>query len=292
MILKHQTKSFVIDEDFHSIWGDLDDETLRALDEEIRRDGFRDPLVYWMHDGKKILIDGHNRLKIAKMRGVGMVPATEIEFEDKSEAAEWIVKHQRNRRNMTDGQKYSAGLKLKKIIEEEAKLRQRKAGGDKKSSKVKSVWENSPTPIPASNNAVSSNSEKSKEETRTRRKIAEATGLSDWQVRQGDYIMAHGTEKQKSDLGSGEKTIKEVYQETHEPPAPSRRRRQPELKPLPESPEATDYDLIYGALSTLLSIKDFEGFLETEEAKNMPYKVIADAKYRLMELEKVNNEWN
>ena len=286
MILKHQTKSFVIDEDFHGIWGDLDDETLRALDEEIRRDGFRDPLVYWMHDGKKILIDGHNRLKIAKMRGVGMLPATEIEFKDKSEAAEWIVKHQQNRRNMTDGQKYSAGLKLKKIIEEEAKKRQ--------CSKLRHslVWENSPTRAECSKDAVSDDSEKSKEETRTRRKIAEATGLSDWQVRQGDYIMAHGTEKQKSDLSAGEKTIKEVYQETHEPPAPSRRRRQPELKPLPESPEATDYDLIYGALSTLLSIKDFEEFLETEEAKNMPYKFIADAKYRLMELEKVNNEWN
>ena len=288
MILKHQTKSFVIDEDFHGIWGDLNDETLRALDEEIRRDGFRDPLVYWMHDGKKILIDGHNRLKIAKMRGVGMVPATEIEFEDKAEAAEWIVKHQQNRRNMTDGQKYSAGLKLKKIIEEEAKKNRQsnlKRGPEREKSPD---WENSPSREECSNDAASGDFEKS----RTRRKIAEATGLSDWQVRQGDYIMAHGTEKQKSDLGSGEKTIKEVYQETHEPPAPSRRRRQPELKPLPESPEATDYDLIYGALSTLLSIKDFERFLETEEAKNMPYKVIADAKYRLMELEKVNNEWN
>jgi len=290
MILKHQTKSFVIDEDFHGIWGDLDDETLRALDEEIRRDGFRDPLVYWMHDGKKILIDGHNRLKIAKMRGVGMVPATEIEFKDKSEAAEWIVKHQQNRRNMTDGQKYSAGLKLKKVIEEEAK--KNRQSNLKRGSEKSPEWENSPTREERSNDVAFSDSEKSKEETRTRRKIAEATGLSDWQVRQGDYIMAHGTEKQKSDLGSGEKTIKEVYQETHEPPAPSRRRRQPELKPLPESPEATDYDLIYGALSTLLSIKDFEGFLETEEAKNMPYKVIADAKYRLMELEKINNEWS
>jgi len=44
----------------------LQDDEYKFLEESILKDGIRDALVVWPRDGELILVDGHNRYKIAQ----------------------------------------------------------------------------------------------------------------------------------------------------------------------------------------------------------------------------------
>ena len=64
----------------------------------------------------------------------------------------------------------------------------------------KKDWENSPKANP--------------EENRTRTKVAQEVGLTDWKARQGEYVLKHATEEQREDLRTGKKDLKDAYKET------------------------------------------------------------------------------
>lgn len=179
-----------IEPDFAAIWGDLNEDAYEGLKAEIKADGIRDPLVIWNPNNDYILVDGHNRLRIAKELHINAVPVAYKTFNDKAEAAEWIVNHQSSRRNITDWQKYNAVAAFQKILREQAKEQQVR--------KPQSVLENSPKQNPIN----------------VRKQTAEAGNLTEWKVRQGDYIRKNATEEQKADLDSGKKTMKEVFKET------------------------------------------------------------------------------
>lgn len=180
-----------IDPDFASIWGDLEGEAYEGLKAEIKADGIRDPLVIWNPNNDFILVDGHNRLRVAKELHLNAVPVSYKVFKDKAEAATWIFAHQVNRRNATDGQKAIAYGLIRKEYAEEAK--------ESKKRKPESVRENSP--------------KQNYEDNRTRHRAAQAVGLSDWKARQADYILDYASEEQKEDLRSGKKDLKEVYRD-------------------------------------------------------------------------------
>ena len=191
------TRVITIDPDFAAIWGDLEGTALEGLRTEIMVDGIRDPLVIWNKDNKHILVDGHNRLRIAKERNLPVVPVSYKVFKDKAEAAIWIISHQESRRNMTDWQKYKAIEVYHKIVKEKAKERQAEYRGNQYES---AVLENSP---------------KVQSPINTRKEVSKASGLSEWKVRQGDYIRDKATDEQKAALDSGKKTMKEVFNETY-----------------------------------------------------------------------------
>lgn len=198
-------QSITIDPDLQSIWGDLDEEAFGGLKSEIQTDGIRDPLVLWTNDNRNILVDGHNRLRVADQLHINPVPVIWKEFKDKAEAAEWVFSHQINRRNITDGQRVMAMETIQKVYADSAKENLRKAGEQYGRGHEKD-WENSPKANP--------------EENRTRTKIAEAVGLSDWKARQGEYVLKNASEEQKEDLRSGKRDLKEVYKEVKKPPKP------------------------------------------------------------------------
>lgn len=198
-------QSITIDPDLQSIWGDLDEEAFGGLKSEIQTDGIRDPLVLWTNDNRNILVDGHNRLRVADQLHINPVPVIWKEFKDKAEAAEWVFSHQINRRNITDGQRVMAMETIQKAYADSAKENLRKAGEQYGRGHEKD-WENSPKANP--------------EENRTRTKIAEAVGLSDWKARQGEYVLKNASEEQKEDLRSGKRDLKEVYKEVKKPSKP------------------------------------------------------------------------
>ena len=213
-------QAITIDPDLHSIWGDLDGEAFEGLKSEIYADGIRDSLVLWKQGTENILIDGHNRLRIAELLHLNEIPVYWKEFTDKAEAAKWIFSHQNGRRNATDGQKVLAMEAIRKCIAETAKSH---LGGDHRSEDFqKTKWENSPTL-------------KNKEETRTRTKVAQEVGLSDWKARQGEYVLKHATEEQREDLRSGKKDLKDVYKETVKANAPTKADRIAEAEKMVEA---------------------------------------------------------
>lgn len=79
----------------------LSRESFEQLEANILREGIREPLIVWTYEGKDILIDGHNRFRIAEKH---RLPYKRIRknFADLSEAKQWMVENQLGRRNLTD----------------------------------------------------------------------------------------------------------------------------------------------------------------------------------------------
>lgn len=211
-----------IDPDLHSIWGDLDGEAFEGLKSEIHADGIRDSLILWKQGTENILIDGHNRLRIAELLHLNEIPVCWKEFSDKAEAAKWILEHQSSRRNITDGQKYVAAESVQKIIKEQAKERQAEYHGNQYES---AVLEKSP---------------KVQKPIDTRKEVAKAAGISEWKVRQGDFIREHGTPDQIEDLRTGKKSLSEAYKETLKAVAPKKADRIAEAEKAVEATKQED----------------------------------------------------
>jgi hypothetical protein len=210
-------QAITVDPDLHSIWGDLDGEVFEGLKSEIYADGIRDSLVLWKQGTENILIDGHNRLRIAELLHLNEIPVCWKEFSDKAEAAKWILEYQSSRRNITDGQKYVASESVQKIIREQARAAQLT---NLKKGDASPVLENSP---------------KRDKPINTRKEVAKAAGISEWKVRQGDFVREHGTPEQIEDLRTGKKSLNEAYKETLKAVAPKKADRIAEAEKMVEA---------------------------------------------------------
>lgn len=130
--------SIKIDKEFESLIPPLSDDEFKQLEENCVNDGIRDPLILWpQEDGNNILIDGHNRWRIAAKHG-GMSFTTKcMEFKDRDEVKRWIILNQFGRRNLNEWQRFDLTKELESIEKSKAKNRQAKAGGDRKSENRK-----------------------------------------------------------------------------------------------------------------------------------------------------------
>ena len=88
-------QSIIIDEEFKGLLPALDKETFKWLEENIRQNGCRDPLVLW----ENTLIDGHNRYSICKKHEIPF-NTVDKEFDSREEALIWIINTQVSRRNL------------------------------------------------------------------------------------------------------------------------------------------------------------------------------------------------
>ena len=91
----------VVDPELSSLIPPLDDGELAQLEENILAEGCRDALVVW--DEGKILLDGHNRLRICEKHGLPYRTA-EVSLPSREAAADWIDANQLGRRNLTPEQ--------------------------------------------------------------------------------------------------------------------------------------------------------------------------------------------
>lgn len=116
----------VVDPEFKDLIPPLSNEEFQQLEENCVRDGIRDFLVIWpQEDGTDILIDGHNRWRIVGRHPNLLSPLFKrIQFKDRNEAKEWIIKNQLGRRNIPAYVRAELALKLKPVIAERAKEKQ------------------------------------------------------------------------------------------------------------------------------------------------------------------------
>lgn len=74
------------------------------LEVNIREDGCREPLVLWAHEGKYVIVDGHNRYAICQAYKIPF--KFEIKnFDNIEDAKLWMLNNQLGKRNLTDAQK-------------------------------------------------------------------------------------------------------------------------------------------------------------------------------------------
>ena len=98
---------FKIVSEFRNLLPKLAAVEYEALEDSIKREGLREPLVIWKERG--ILVDGHNRRDICKDNKIKLRPrdTREQSFENKKAVKLWILDNQAGRRNTT----LSNGLK-------------------------------------------------------------------------------------------------------------------------------------------------------------------------------------
>ena len=102
----------------------LTQEEFRLLEENLKTDGMRDPIVVWKQpDGRFAIADGHNRWRV-----VGSNPSVkpifrEMAFEGLEQVKEWMIRNQLGKRNLTKEQKdYLIGLQYEAEKQKDANI--------------------------------------------------------------------------------------------------------------------------------------------------------------------------
>jgi N6-adenosine-specific RNA methylase IME4 len=99
--VRNHLENLVIDAEFAKLLIPLAPDERALLEESLLKHGCREPLIAWRHNGKLILLDGHNRKKLCELHGIHYEVAT-IELESREAAKLWIRKNQLGRRNLPD----------------------------------------------------------------------------------------------------------------------------------------------------------------------------------------------
>jgi len=180
--------SIMVDAEFKALIPPLSPEEYAQLEENCVRDGIRDPLVVWAtNHGTQILVDGHNRWKIAAEHGGMHFDVIEKKFDTRADAEAWIIKNQLGRRNITAFVRSELALKLKPLIAAKGKVNNSKGGqGCQISDKVD-----------------------------TKRELAHAAGVSHDTIHKVETVIEKGTPEVKAKARSGEISINTAYNLTN-----------------------------------------------------------------------------
>lgn len=175
-----------VDPELRSLIPPLTVEERTQLEENIKRDGCRDPLVLW----DDVLIDGHNRFEICTNLSLPF-QTKEIVLESRDEAKSWIIRNQFGRRNLQPFQRAELALKLEPLIAAKAAENIRAA----------------------QNNDSASAFQKSDKQVHTAKEVAKIAGLSHDTIHKAKVIVDKATEEVKEKLRAGETSIDREYQQ-------------------------------------------------------------------------------
>ena len=183
-----EVKPMRIKREYKTLIPPLSPEEYQYLEENILKDGVREPLVVW----GDILIDGHNRYEICQKHGITYKTVNK-DFESDEEAERWIILNQFGRRNLTKFQRSELALKLKPMLAAQAKKRQGKRND---------------LNIPQNSAECSKNGE-------TREDIAKIAGVSRDTISKVSVIQEKGSPEQIQRARTGGKgnTVNAIYHE-------------------------------------------------------------------------------
>lgn len=174
-----------IDPEFKALIPPLAADELRQLEENILRDGCRDPLVVW----NGILIDGHNRHEICTRNGLPF-ETVQVQFESRTHARIWMRHNQAGRRNLTTAWRLDLELGNKQDLLEIGKATQGK--------RTDLLSENDKRSLPPPVN--------------TQKEIAKAAGVSTGQVGMAEQIIKKAPELWEK-AKQGDVSISTAYQQ-------------------------------------------------------------------------------
>ena len=103
-------------EEFKNLIPPLTQEEFRQLEQNIIAEGIRENILTW----QGIIIDGHNRYKIATKWGLEY-ETTSKHFKDEEAVKEWMILNQFGRRNLSNYQRSVLALQLEEVFTKKAK---------------------------------------------------------------------------------------------------------------------------------------------------------------------------
>jgi len=109
-----------IDSEFNDLNPSLSTEELAGLTRDVVEcGGPRDPILVWFDGSRYLVVDGMNRVRICRDQQPQLPFKTkEIKFYDRAHAKAWIIRNQRNRRNLNPSQLAMQAAKLTRIEHE------------------------------------------------------------------------------------------------------------------------------------------------------------------------------
>lgn len=189
----------IIDSEFRDLLPPLPEDKRKQLEENVLRDGIREPLTIW----QGILVDGHNRYEIAQKHGLDF-KTVEKDFASRNDAMYWMVMNQFGRRDLTAYDRSVLALKLKPIIAAKAKEKQAEYHGNQYQSAVPQIFAEVQTTTPQEQ-------KKNENDRETNAQIAEKAGVSRETIRKVEKIEAQATPEIKAALRSGDLSINAAY---------------------------------------------------------------------------------
>jgi len=159
----------------------LSDEELFLVENNILKEGCRDPLTIWENKGKLVIVDGHHRYKICQKHGL-QFKIKKLHFDNIDDVRSWMVDNQMGRRNLTPDQiSYYRGLKY-------ISLKKKKGGYD--------------------NVKLKGQSESTTSEFRAYQfNVSESTIKRDYKFAEGLNIIGHSNPKLKTKILTGESKV-------------------------------------------------------------------------------------
>ncbi len=156
----------------------MSDDELAGLMQDITDNGQREPATLW--NGK--LIDGRNRATACERLGVELDCC---ELDSDTDPIKWVLSHNLHRRHLTPSQKAMVAVKLKELLEPEAKEKKKRKPKD-------SVVEILP---------------QQKREPASRDKAAAAVGVSGKLVDAAEKVTKKGTPELQAAVTSGKVSV-------------------------------------------------------------------------------------
>ena len=180
--------SITIDKEFESLIPPLSAEEFQQLEENCVKEGIRDALITW----NGILVDGHNRFKIAAKHGLHW-NEKRMEFADRDAAIEWICDNQLGRRNLHP-------LDREALMDKKREAKERQA--NKRQGYRSDLHEDFVEKFPQSG--------------KTRDIIGKEIGVSGRQVDKLHEINKKASEATKQLVREGKLSINQAYNSVHE----------------------------------------------------------------------------
>lgn len=101
-----------VDPELEALIAPLTTAEFQQLTDSCSAEGIRDPILVW--DG--VIVDGHNRYRIAQTLGLDSVPVKSMSFSSRNAAKSWIVENQLGRRNVSTYERCRLALLLKDSV--------------------------------------------------------------------------------------------------------------------------------------------------------------------------------
>jgi len=168
-----------IDQEFQQLIPPLSEAEYQALEENIIRDGCREPLSIW----QGTVIDGHNRLEICTRLKIEYRTEEIRGLADRSDVIIWIIRQQLGRRNISDFVRVELAQRVKPLLRQKARENQ------------------------GARNDISPNSAATFAAIDVRREIAVAARVSPDTVRKVQLITEHAAPEVLSAVRQGEISI-------------------------------------------------------------------------------------
>lgn len=181
-----------IDEELKSLIPKLSDEEYKNLETSCLDEGIRDYIIYWTFNSEKYVIDGHNRLEIAKKHDL-RYETIEKFFTSKTDVMMWMIDNQRGRRNLSKQAWLDLGFKRAALLKPKAKDNQGRRTD------------------------IFQESEKSYKPVNTTKEAANYAGVSVDTAAKYKKVMTAAPEETKKEVQEGKKSINRAYQEIKKP---------------------------------------------------------------------------